>query len=987
MAVSTLNLKALHLLVERIRRLVDPSAIVVEEQLAEAQRDYEEAIRETNDRLRECDELLRDGHRAQALQRCEQDPDLLQVVSVLDFAERPLWHALLIDSGYAPPATLLMDVAVELNQAYNLEKPLTDLMRMHRLHALAGSSLKIRLGFLRKIAQRDADNPIWREDVRLFERSRHLQIEQELTLAEQQRDAALAAQLAKEVSDKDWQEPPPQPLVETATRVHTQLRQARARAKLKELAAELHDASGAREESRAAQLRQSWNGQVAIAQVSTSDPLFEQVEPVFLWLDREEARRQKERSHKSAILALEQALDEGAKRIELERCYNEVTRHGAVPDELDRKVQIRVDLIERRTRMKWRAGVVLGLAVILLAAGGVVWYVQAQKASQQFERDVAGLSQLVADQNLTEADKYLTELEQKAPATFASPEVRKLAGDLAALKQKEQTRLEAWERTIGSIRAALADGSLERLGTARGSEIKAANDLSANDVERREVRDLEDQLRVAIDKHQQQIDDKFADDLRALAKLVKEARGGDRTKIDELRAAAQVLKRQSRVNTALLSQVDPLLTLLDTKSRADAAMQAEQEARDRVVQAIGNVTAYGEALDVYAKAFANKARGAHFAKVLADDIPLLPATEVWNRALDKWSSRDFQTISPAEAASLLMELNALAQAHPGFPAERELKPLEPFLQAVQARADDAGNRIQREMLAVLEDARIKNVKVLLRKDGRRQYFERDPAADPLKSNQAVFHFFNEPSLQQTQRESVPVSEITNRAYPASDLDTPPATKFDWTSPQQRFRSEAIKLIDGCTDQNWEKTFRDLLVKVDAETKMEPTLKLHLKHLILNLGCRGSHCLKLAFDRSLTIMAENPADIEANWLDPADDVGKRARQSAIDTLDRLPDQVAALAQTGEHLKQLAAQSRGVQYVWIGCLLKDDGGQWQLEVPRLPAGAAGKLVLLRRDAAGAVQPEEIAQAGSQPPALNTQKASAFLEGRPVYLAIGQ
>jgi hypothetical protein len=987
MAISTLNLKALHLLIERIRRLVDPSAIVVEEQLAEAQRDYEEAIRETNDRLRECDELLREGHRAQALQRCEQDPDLLQVVAVLDLAERPLWHALLVDSGYAPPPTLLLDVAVELNQAYNLEKPLADLMRMHRLHALAGSPLKIRLGFLRKIAQRDADNPIWREDVRLFERSRHLQIEKELALAEQQRDAALAAQLSKEVSDRDWQESPPQPLVETAIRIHTQLRQSRARAKLKELATELHDATGAREESRATQLRQAWNAQVAIAQLPSSDPLFEQVEPVFLWLDREEARRQKDRNHKNAIVALEEALDTGARRIDLERCYNEVTRHGAVPDELDRKVQIRVDLIERRTRMKWRAGVVLGLTVILLAAGGVVWYVQAQKVSQQFARDVAGLAQLVESRNLTEADKYLKVLEEKAPATFASPEIRKLAADLAALKKKEQNRLEAWERTVGSMRAALEDGSLPRLETARGTEVKAASDLSASEVERREVRDLEDRLRVAIDKHQERIDNDFANELRALAEQVKKVTGGNRTRIAELRGEGEALKRRGRVNTALLRQVDPLLAMLDTKTRADATQQAEQEARGKVVQAIGNATAYGESLDAYVKAFSSNARGVHFAKVLTDDMPLLPATELWNRALDKWSSRDFQKISPAEASTLVMELNSLAQAHPGFPAERELRPLEPFLAAVQARVDDAGNRIQREMLAVLDDPRIKNVKVLLRRDGRRQYFERDPVADPLKENHAIFHFFNERTLQQTERESVPVTEINNRPLRAGEAFTEPANAFEWTSPQQRFRKAAIDAVDRCDDTNWEKTFRDLLVGVDVETKMEPTLKLHLKHLILNLGCRGSHCLKLAFDKSLTIIAENPADIEANWLDPADDVGKRARQAAVDTLDRMPDQTAALAETGRYLQQLATGSRGTRYLWVGCVLKVEGGEWRLELPRLPTNATGRLVILRRDAAGAVQSEVVAQAGRQPPVFDGQKSNAFLEGRPVYLATGQ
>src|SRR5262245_47999410 len=111
MALSTITLKSLHVLIDRIRRLVDPSAVVATETLEEVFRDYDEAIRETNDRLHECDELLRDGHRSQALARCEQQPDLLQVTSLLDFPERPLWHSLLQEAGFPVPPAVLWDVA------------------------------------------------------------------------------------------------------------------------------------------------------------------------------------------------------------------------------------------------------------------------------------------------------------------------------------------------------------------------------------------------------------------------------------------------------------------------------------------------------------------------------------------------------------------------------------------------------------------------------------------------------------------------------------------------------------------------------------------------------------------------------------------------------------------------------------------------------------------------------------------------------------
>src|SRR5262245_26648828 len=455
MALSTITLKSLHLLIDRVKRLIDPTAVVSADALDEAYREYDEAIREANDRLHECDELLQDGHRSQALARCEQEPDLLEVTALLDFPERPLWHALLTESGYTAPPPVLWDVASDLNEAYNLEKPLTDLMRMHRLHALAGSPLKKRLGVLRKIAERDPGTAIWRDDLRTYERARHLQIEQELSDSEKKRDAAQAAALEREVSADDWDEAPPPTLVESAVRIHTQLRQSKAREKIKQIAGQLHDAAAGRDEAQAQQLRLAWNGQIALAQLPASDPLLEEVEPVFDWLDREEARRQQDKNHKAAIVAMEEALDAGAKRIDLERSYNEVVRYGPIPEELDRKVQLRVDLLERRGRLRLISGVIVALALIAVSTGGVFWYIRWQARLAEFHRRVGALAQLVADGKRTEAAALLAEFNAKAPDTFNSPEVQTLAGELNVLEQRERDRIAARERTLASIQAAI----------------------------------------------------------------------------------------------------------------------------------------------------------------------------------------------------------------------------------------------------------------------------------------------------------------------------------------------------------------------------------------------------------------------------------------------------------------------------------------------------------------------------------------------------
>ena len=53
--------------------------------------DYSLAIDEANERLRQCGALFRKGLRSEAIQLCEIEPNLLEIVEILDFPERESW--------------------------------------------------------------------------------------------------------------------------------------------------------------------------------------------------------------------------------------------------------------------------------------------------------------------------------------------------------------------------------------------------------------------------------------------------------------------------------------------------------------------------------------------------------------------------------------------------------------------------------------------------------------------------------------------------------------------------------------------------------------------------------------------------------------------------------------------------------------------------------------------------------------------------------
>ena len=161
--------------------------------------DYSLAIDEANERLRQCGAFLRKGLRSEAIQLCEVEPNLLDVVEILDFPERDTWNELLALHGLSPPAALMLDVAANLNEAYAVEQPLATLLQRHRLLAMSHGPIKLRVETLRSLADADPENAIWDQDVRTFEEERVKELQREVPQAIAGGDAAALNALAAEL--------------------------------------------------------------------------------------------------------------------------------------------------------------------------------------------------------------------------------------------------------------------------------------------------------------------------------------------------------------------------------------------------------------------------------------------------------------------------------------------------------------------------------------------------------------------------------------------------------------------------------------------------------------------------------------------------------------------------------------------------------------------------------------------------------------------
>ncbi|MGB4739009.1 MAG: hypothetical protein WBH50_12520, partial [Fuerstiella sp.] len=192
----------IHELLESVRVTLASSMNPNREQLERLHSELDAEIRSANKRLRECDALLSEGHRSEAIQLAEQEPNLLEVVSILDFHELAEWNDFVAELGLTVTPELQIDIATDINGAYSEDEPLERLMKKFRVLSLARAPLRSRIDLLRQIAKRDVGTAYWKDDLKSYEETRIRQISDESREAISSRNYAEVRRLADELHKK-----------------------------------------------------------------------------------------------------------------------------------------------------------------------------------------------------------------------------------------------------------------------------------------------------------------------------------------------------------------------------------------------------------------------------------------------------------------------------------------------------------------------------------------------------------------------------------------------------------------------------------------------------------------------------------------------------------------------------------------------------------------------------------------------------------------
>jgi hypothetical protein len=342
--------------------------------------EYHQACTEVNQRLRAAGDMLRRGLRSEALHAADVEPKLLEAATVLDFPELPQWLDLLVQLQLPRSPTLLIEVASELNDAYDDQKPLEELLRKHRLLAVGRAPLAARIAVLRTLAKRDSRSAHWRKDLQEYETLRFGELRAQVDRACSEKDVERASQLKAELVSSPWAARPPAELLShVENRVGQLLREA-ASQRLAPLAERLESAMNDLDIEQAEKLLGVWEQLVAHARPSSADPLVARGELVKAWVTGQQAARQEHEEQQFARVQLDRQLEEfkaalkGKVPLKTLVTRREELRQRGV--ELPRAVEGQYEARLKQFRLRKLAAIALvaGLTVVLLlAAGGVIW--------------------------------------------------------------------------------------------------------------------------------------------------------------------------------------------------------------------------------------------------------------------------------------------------------------------------------------------------------------------------------------------------------------------------------------------------------------------------------------------------------------------------------------------------------------------------------------------------------------------------------------
>ena len=867
--------------IDEIRFVLQDDAFAITDQLMQCIADYSLQCHDANVRLRKCEEFLNQGLRSEALHLAELSPDLLDLVALLDFPERSQWVNLLVGYSLPKPEPLLLGVAGFLNEAYAIQQPLERLLDQHRVHALARSPLTQRLSLLRSIAEIDTASGHWESDIRAMERARFREIETESRLAIAAGEVESLKGLVGELNSRVWLETVPADLMRNVKQKGGVVVRGQAREQLEMLVETLHDAQASLNLGLARQMREAWIANAKVVQLAEHDELAEQAAPILEWVQDEDRKEAAEKAYRSAVLDLEQALDQNSiTSIELQRFGQALEKCGrGIPEAVRTRYRHRLATLDlgesRRNLAKIGSTICAVLTVVAVICVAVYFSTEAEKS----RRILAAASGLIEQHKLDEARKLLEEHPQR----LLSEEGLALQSKLATATQAEHDRQVSWnaalERATDAADLAATAVALEQArALARTTDEKVAvSKLEADWTKRRnaDIAQSEQQFRTTLTTTTANL--RTLDGLLSLPDSDSEIRklmGRVQTDLTELHAL------ESKVAPELASQATLLESRFGGFRKTHTEIVKKNVLLDRLAVLVqvapqtspsdSRLTEYSDVLTQFATAFPRDPRVAGFqvggsAVIIKSVLTRHKLAAVWQQV---WPPDSHEVESRQLACA------AFLAEFPTSPDRDVIGRYRAYLKSLHWRkegAEDSKKSVQKRMKDLFKGHLINNGHFLKGKDGKDYYLEEKAdyanRTSPFQIKYLVG--FNGEAK-------------TSKLFEAEQF----VEKKTADPPQKAIADVVIDTVSDVEAEKWDaylNTQAVLLLKAD---KVNAFLRYFLVLKLLEFASAGNSLLALELQTTLNDLNDDPPDMSVSWMDPLNTAAKDARNRAETLLKRL-----------------------------------------------------------------------------------------------------
>lgn len=958
------------ILIENIRTAISFSETVTPQAIRQYASDYAQACTELNNRLQQCLPHIRKGNIAEAVRLAEMSPNIAELYALLDFPEREEWIDIVSTLGFDTPPALNADLSRELNDAYLKHAPLEPLYRMHRRHALNGSSLQTRLPILRAIAQADTGNTFWVEDVEKYEKVRIAELDKEIRDAVASRNGPLISKLYKEISVPDWTVPIPPAYFQSLCF-----------AVIENYAEKLVQYFNAFDFDQASGVHGKIRDVVETHHLTLPPNVESAIRPAVHWLM--ETRRQNilQTEFENSCAELQRALQrDGVAKDVLDRLYfvagSKATQAGmSIPGELEELYRETVEDLGRRAGTRTRF-VVLSIVCASLLLGVFLSFALIQRLHAN--RVHQALTQLKQAESESPFDAESTRgildtIERDMPKLATDPDVAATMERLRGKIRDDAKRAEDFRRSVEEATIALdveEQPDFDRLEKIQLA-LRRAEKLALSSADQRQFADLKSRYDMKYAVRKREEENRFSEELKSLSTRFQSlrrdldeplesrlARAGD------IRKATEALLRNKNVSADLVEHGRSVAESIAAHQKTLEQEVEQNKALEQLVSLVGNWNAYREALKRFETAYASNPVTQDIREVLAE-VDAVQSVAVSLSELSRSyakSAKDFPTLqkeapdlwkkyqllasrlSPETAAELFSpatDLEKLSRAT-ATPSKGSLKNAESFLTRMT----------QREVFAYVQP------------ESKKWFFL---TAEPKRGLDAYKYIT---SFQRSEEKNL---RIRSGEFPETPLE---GTQF-------RLAVDSLKKIDAVTDNAVEVGCRLIEDVLDEKkTGYDPIMKCQfLDEIFADLSALDP-VFESQFKNCHDILKRSKLDFRGNWMDTDSKNTVSQRALATTALERLPDIKSLTKKTLEERIRFRErlQARSPRFDWIG-LLRKNGGQWVCET-KTPSRGSGNLYVFRKKSADALEAVKIGSLRSGEFDLNGVGRTS-LQYQPVFL----